>query len=399
MHPSSFYDLRARYIYTPLYGPYSLSEALEGLIFYSLDESQDSVSISSKRALRHELVSELSNVTDDLQDYLVYFSSTFLISPSNSPDFTKELQASRNGLKYLSVCWGAIISRLVIACKIVEHNFWPQLFQPTIDNLAALQRSGQPRSFVLPNRSSNKSFASASGFISSPSTPHSPCCPFELQCLMLNEQSERLKPMPSKTDPTGGKESRALSSRFNTTPTLSGSHPTQILSKHQPSDITTQLHFPQVDENHPDGVFAPPKLAFAAQHICSSTPTYKSGTRELVDSKNDAEGKEMDEQVTGEIGVPVKEENATNRLYIHPHPVKLTSIQGDPTRGLITTTARTPALSLVSSSTSMSPNISNPNPSLHWGHSVLSPHSFAKAIPHPLARSPPPMALQPMSIT
>ena len=66
MHPSSFYDLRARYIYTPLYGPYSLLEALEGLIFYSLDESQDSISIGSKRILWHELVSELSNVVDDL---------------------------------------------------------------------------------------------------------------------------------------------------------------------------------------------------------------------------------------------------------------------------------------------------------------------------------------------
>jgi len=91
MHPSSFYDLRAHYIYTPLYGPYSLSEALEGLIFYSLNESWDSVSIGSKRALQHELVSELSNVIDDLQDYLVYFSSEFLISPFNSLDFIKEL--------------------------------------------------------------------------------------------------------------------------------------------------------------------------------------------------------------------------------------------------------------------------------------------------------------------
>jgi len=91
MHASSFYDLRARYIYTPLYCPYSLSEAMEGLVFYSLKESQDSVSIGSKRALQHELISELSNVIDDLQDYLVYFSSPFLISPLNSSDFIQEL--------------------------------------------------------------------------------------------------------------------------------------------------------------------------------------------------------------------------------------------------------------------------------------------------------------------
>jgi len=91
MHPSSFYDLRARYVYTPFYGPYSLSEALEGPISYSLNESRDSVSIGLKRTLQHELVSELRNIVDDLQDYLVYLSSKFLIFPINSPDLIKEL--------------------------------------------------------------------------------------------------------------------------------------------------------------------------------------------------------------------------------------------------------------------------------------------------------------------
>ena len=91
MHPSSFYDLQAHYVYTPLYGPYSLSEALEGLLSYSLNESRDSISIGSNRTLWHELVSELSNIIDDLQDYLVYFSSKFLISPLDSPNLLKEL--------------------------------------------------------------------------------------------------------------------------------------------------------------------------------------------------------------------------------------------------------------------------------------------------------------------
>ena len=140
MHPLSFYNLQARYVYTPLYGPYSLSEALDGLIFYSLNKYWDSISIGSKQSLWHELVSELSKVIDDLQDHLIYFSSRFLISPSNSPDLIKELQVNHNGFKYLTICWGALITRLVIAHEIIEFNFWPHLFQPTIDNLVALQK-------------------------------------------------------------------------------------------------------------------------------------------------------------------------------------------------------------------------------------------------------------------
>ena len=58
MHPSSFYDLQARYVYTSLHGPYSLSKALEGLISYSLDESRDSILIGSQRILHHALISE-----------------------------------------------------------------------------------------------------------------------------------------------------------------------------------------------------------------------------------------------------------------------------------------------------------------------------------------------------
>jgi len=150
MHPPSFYDLQARYIYTPLYGPYSLSEALEGLIFYTLNESWDSVSISSKRTLQHELISKLSNVIDDLQDYLVYFSSKFLISPLNSPDFIKELQAGHTRFEHLNVYWGAAITCLVIARKIVKHKFWPHLFQLVIDNPADLQSHGRLSS-VLSN--------------------------------------------------------------------------------------------------------------------------------------------------------------------------------------------------------------------------------------------------------
>ena len=124
MHPSSFYDLRARYTYTSLYGPYSLSEALEGLVLYSLNESRDSISIGSKMALRHELISELSNVVDDLQDYLLYFSSTFPIFPLNSPNLIKELRASCDRFEHLSICWGAIISCLVVSVRRSSSLDW-----------------------------------------------------------------------------------------------------------------------------------------------------------------------------------------------------------------------------------------------------------------------------------
>ena len=190
MHLSSFYDLRARYIYTPLHGPYSLSEALEGLISYPLNESRDSISISSKRSLRHELISELSNVVDDLQDYLFYFSSEFSILLPNSLDLIRELRASGDGFKHLSVCWGAIISRLVIARKIIEGNFWPHLFRPAINNPTVLQRFGQPPSLAFPNTSWNKLPVSTSAFIS-PShtnrTPHSPYRSLESRRLLVNK--------------------------------------------------------------------------------------------------------------------------------------------------------------------------------------------------------------------
>ena len=186
MHPSSFYDLQARYIYTPLHGPYSLSEALEGLIFYSLNISQDFIPIGSKRSLWHELVSELSNVVDDLQDYLAYFSSTFLISPSDSLDLIKELWTNFDSFKYPIVCWGAPITCLVTARQIVECNFWPHFFQPAIDNLADLQRLGQLSS-ISPNAALDKLSVHVSALVSPSckvSAPYSPYGPFFCPCFM-----------------------------------------------------------------------------------------------------------------------------------------------------------------------------------------------------------------------
>ena len=192
MHPSSFYDLRARYIYTPLHGPYSLSEALEGLILYPLSESQDSISIVLKRSLWHELISKLSNVVDDLQSYLIYFSSQFLIFPLNSPDLLKGLQASHDGFRYLSICRGAIITRIDNARGIVGHDFWPHLFQPAINNLTAYQ--GCP-SFTLPDAQWGKSAIPLSRFISPPhwdSIPSSANSMLDTQHLPFDVQSEPL---------------------------------------------------------------------------------------------------------------------------------------------------------------------------------------------------------------
>ena len=227
MHPSSFYDLQACYIYTPLYGPYSLSEALDGLIYYTLDKSWDSISIGSKRSLQHELVSELSNVVDDLQDYLFYFSSKFIISPVNSPDLIEELRASHDKFKHLIVCWGAIVACLNIACKIIEHNFWPHFFQPAINNLTDFQRLRQHPPFALPDASFNKSFTSTSTSILSPNTdsaPYPTYRPLKWQGQLFNVRSECPQTEPSKSNPTGGKEDRKLSLGLNTTPTPPGLH-------------------------------------------------------------------------------------------------------------------------------------------------------------------------------
>ena len=204
MHPLSFYDLWARYVYTPLHGPFSLSEALEGLLFYPLNESRDSIAIGSKKTLRHELIFELSNVVNDLQEYLLYFSSEFLISPLNLPDFIKELRAGYGKFEHLTVYWGALITRLIIARGIVEHNFWPHLFDTTINNPSAFQGLGRHPSVILPNVSLDKSSASTSTStftLPSHSTPCSPYYPLESQCLPLNVQYERSQTMPSKVDP------------------------------------------------------------------------------------------------------------------------------------------------------------------------------------------------------
>ena len=292
MHPSSFYDLRARYVYTPLHGPYSLSEALEGLISYSLEESQDSISIGSQRILRCELISELSNIIDDLQDYLLYFSSKFLILPSNSPNPVKELQASYDRFEHLSVRWGAIISQLVIARKIVERNFWPRFFQPSINKLAALRRRKQPQSFVLHQAPLNNSSTTASAYISS-SQIHTPACPADspsqVQRLpLLNAQSESPQTTPSKMDPTNDKGGRASSLKPNTTPTPFGSPTTRISSNDRLPVPCLDSGFPSTGEVRSGEVSVLSNCMVALQRSGSSTSAHSSYTREPVGSMEDS---------------------------------------------------------------------------------------------------------------
>ena len=291
MHPSSFYDLWARYIYTSLHGPYSLSEALEGLISYPLNESQDSISISSKRSLRHELILELSNVVDDLQGYLVYFSSQFLISPSNSLDLEQELRASHDRFRCLSICWEAIVTRIAIARGIVEHDFWPHLFQPAISNLAPSQRFGQPPAVILPNASYNKSpmFTSAFSPLHMNSTPHrpphSPYWPLESRRLRVNEQSECPEIPPSKAGPRIG--ARTSFSRLDSPSAPFGSLHSRIPSNRQPSDTFPQSCLPQVYKDCLNDICRSPNHSKFATHCTTSAQA--SDMRELENLRDKAE--------------------------------------------------------------------------------------------------------------
>ena len=383
MHPSSFFDLRARYIYTPLHGPYSLSEALEGLIFYPLNTSRDFISIGSKISLRHELISELSNVVDDLQDYLVYFSSTFLISPSVSPDLIKELQTSCEDFKYLTICWGALITRLATARKIVECNFWPHFFQPSIDKLASLRKLKHQPPFVLPNASWRKSFSPASPSLPSfqiHSTPRSPHCLLDSQCLPLNVRSKHPETIPSKGDPTGSKEDCTSFRTLNSTPMRSASHPARISSSHQRSVAPFSLDCTRSYENSSNEVSPLSNRPRAAQSSCGSIPAHADDVRDSGDLKDNAKVVGMDEQVSRVTEVAGVGEEVTGVPSVRLPPIQLTCSQGDTTKGLVTRPARTSSSSSTSRPTSSTTYIPCPAPNLHQGPTTLLPCS----IPLPL---------------
>ena len=407
MHPSSFYDLRARYVYTPLHGPYSLSEALEGLIFYSLDISRDFISFGSKSSLRHELILELSNVVDDLQDYLAYFSSTFLISPPDSLDLIKELQTNFDGFKYPIVCWGALITRLVTARQIVECNFWPHFFQPAIDNLADLQRLGRLSS-VSPNAALDKLSMHASALVSpscTVSAPYSPYGLFKVQCQSFDARSPQT--MRSKSNPTVRKEDRTSSRTLDSTPTLSGPFATRIPSDLQSSVIPLQSHFPK---NRSDEVLAPWNCTVSAQRSGSSTSTHSSNAREPEDLRDKAEVVGANGQDIKEQEVAAEEEEVTQDiegLVAAPATALASSTTSQPmstaswptltTRAPATTSSPTTALRFASTGL----HISHFTTNFQRGRPYYSPsRSFAQAIPQPpSARLFPSTGLQPSSTT
>ena len=306
-------------------------------------------------------------MVDDLQDYLVYFSSRFLISLSNSSDLIKELWASCNGPKYLSVCWGTLVTCLVIARKIVEHNFWPHLFRPAIHNLVALPRLGQPQSFVLPQVPLNKSSTTASAYISSSQihTPPFPAdFPSQVQCLPLfNVQCELPQMTPSKANPTVGKEDHPSSLTLDTSPTLSGLHPTRIPLDCRPSNVLLKSPSSQVYEDCLDEDFAPPNHTITMQRPCSSTPDHAGETRELGNLEDNAKLVGHNEQATEEVEIVVEEEG----VFDVPCTLSLTAVSRPMSAAPYTIDSAAPH---------QGPSILLPRPN-------PLPYPFANAIPQP----------------
>jgi len=102
----------------------------------------------------------------------------------------------------------------------------------------------------------------------------------------------------------------------------------------QLSITSLKSDFSTICEAHSDKDFMQSNHTSAAQHMDSSTPAHASDARELGKLKNNAE-------VVGTNGLLTKEikaaegEGVTMVLYTHSPPVKLTSIQGQASRGLV----------------------------------------------------------------
>ena len=233
----------------------------------------------------------------------------------------------------------------------------------------------------MPNALWKKSFTFASPSLPSSldihNTPRSPHYLLNSQRLPLNVRSEHPETIPSKTDPMGGKEDCTSSPTLNSTPTLSGSFTTRIPSNIQSSDIPLESHFPKINKNLPDEVFALPNCAVAAHSSCSSTSVHTGDTRGRGRLEDNMKVVRADVQVSeGLEGVPEGAE-ATRRSYAHPQPVQLTTTH----RKLVTTPARMASSSTVSRLMSMAPHVPNSTVNPHLGPSIPLPrtHFSSKA--------------------
>jgi len=138
-----------------------------------------------------------------------------------------------------------------------------------------------------------------------------------------------------------GKEDRPSSSSLDMTPTLSGSCYTRVSLDQPPSVTPLKPCLQQSFENSPNKVLVPPNSTIIARHLCSSTIAHTCETRELWDLEDDEMDVEINEQTTREVEVTLKGAGATKVPFTHLHPVQLTPVQGQTTRGLVTGPPRT----------------------------------------------------------
>jgi len=94
----------------------------------------------------------------------------------------------------------------------------------------------------------------------------------------------------------------------------------------------------------PNEVLVPPNSTIVARHLCSLTIAHTCEMREPWDLEDDERDVGIDEQTTREVEVTLKGAGATKVPFTHLHPVQLTPVQGQTTRGLVTGPPRTSPL-------------------------------------------------------
>ena len=93
-----------------------------------------------------------------------------------------------------------------------------------------------------------------------------------------------------------------------------------------------QVPLPSIYENHLGKVFTLWIGNVTAQYLLNSTLTNVSDAREPQNSESKVRATGINEQATKEMGVA---EEVTLMLYVHPHPVPLTSLWIEAAGGLV----------------------------------------------------------------